>query len=410
MFSEDTFLTAIARQDAWDIFFNHKITYQHINTYEENQILPFINQKCYLTFLSSISDGTFPNEYPTKKIVNKEGASKKRIVYSFSEKTNIMLKFMAFYLYKYDSLLSPNCYAFRRNYGVGYAIRRIKSDASFQHKYCYKADITNYFNSIDIQLLLPKLSFLQKDDPGLYRILEHILTETKVTYQNQTITDSHGAMAGIPISPFFANWYLKEVDDFFLERDIAYFRYSDDILIFADSYEELISYKEMLLELLKQHRLTLNHSKEHITKPGEAWEFLGFSYHYGTFDLSAPTKRKIKAKIKRKADALRRWQRKKKLPPDKAAIGFIRAMNYKFYGDDTSDDFCWKRWFFPYLDTTAGLKEIDAYMQEYIRYAVTGRHYKGNYRISYQQLKEWGYRSLVHEFYNRNDKPINTAR
>ena len=42
----------------------------------------------------------------------------------------------------------------------------------------------------------------------------------------------------------------------------------------------------------------------------------------------------------------------------------------------------------------------DEYMQEYIRYVITGRHYKGNYRITYRQLKAWGYRSLVHEYYS----------
>ncbi|MDE5952451.1 MAG: hypothetical protein K2H12_12855, partial [Acetatifactor sp.] len=62
-----------------------------------------------------------------------------------------------------------------------------------------------------------------------------------------------------------------------------------------------------------------------------------------------------------------------------------------------ADAFTWSRWFFPLLTTDRGLREIDAYMQEYIRYTVTGRHYKGNYRISYGQLQSWGYVSLVHE-------------
>ena len=77
-------------------------------------------------------------------------------------------------------------------------------------------------------------------------------------------------------------------------------------------------------------------------------------------------------------------------------------MNCKFYGGSIpgeSADFTWSRWFFPNLTVDTGLRELDAYLQQYIRYAVTGRHYKGNYRITYQQLKEWGYRSLVHEYY-----------
>lgn len=64
-----------------------------------------------------------------------------------------------------------------------------------------------------------------------------------------------------------------------------------------------------------------------------------------------------------------------------------------------SDAFTWSRWFFPNLTTAKGLAEIDACMQQYIRYAATGRHSKSNYRIRYDTLKEWGYRSLVHEYY-----------
>jgi hypothetical protein len=129
------------------------------------------------------------------------------------------------------------------------------------------------------------------------------------------------------------------------------------------------------------------------------WEFLGFCYRDGKVELSENTKHKLKQKIKRKAHALRRWQEKKNLSGEKAAIGFIRAMNHKFFDDGEGADFSWSRWFFPNLTAEEGLREIDTYMQQYIRYCVTGRHYKGNYRITYEQMKAWGYRSLVHEYY-----------
>lgn len=210
-------------------------------------------------------------------------------------------------------------------------------------------------------------------------------------------------MAGIPISPFFANIYLTSADKFFEAEKISYFRYSDDILIFADTKDELYLYKNYLYNILSECKLEINPSKLYIAEPGKAWEFLGFSYFYGRIDLSFNTKRKIKAKIKRKANALRRWQRKKGLSPDKAAIGFIRVMNRKFYGFDDVRDFTWSRWFFPCITEDTGLKEIDSYMQEYIRYIITGRHYKGNYRITYDQLKAWGYKNLVNEYYKHKN-------
>lgn len=70
------------------------------------------------------------------------------------------------------------------------------------------------------------------------------------------------------------------------------------------------------------------------------------------------------------------------------------------------DAFTWSRWFFPLLTTDRGLKEVDAYMQEYIRYAVTGQHNRKNYRISYEQLRQWGYVSLVHEYYRHKKEAI----
>ena len=83
-------------------------------------------------------------------------------------------------------------------------------------------------------------------------------------------------------------------------------------------------------------------------------------------------------------------------------------MNCKFYGgnnnEDAQEDFTWCRWFFPNIMVDTSLMEIDKYMQEYIRYIITGRHYKGNYRITYEQMKEWGYRSLVHEYYAKDRK------
>ena len=246
----------------------------------------------------------------------------------------------------------------------------------------------------------------------LYLLFSKILREDRVQENGRVLLEQHGAMAGTPISPFFANVYLREVDYYFMQHDIPYFRYSDDILIFADTKKELQELQQELYQQIADLKLTINPDKVHISAPGETWEFLGFCYRDGEIDLSDTTIRKMKAKIKRKADALRRWQRGKGLSGEKAAIGLIRSMNRKFFGsnapserqnpmdpEDDKNDFTWSRWFFPNLTVDTGLKTIDTYLQEYIRYTVTGRHYKGNYRIRYETLKDWGYRSLVHEYY-----------
>lgn len=396
-------LDDIGNYEEWQEFLTYKREKNHISKEEESSIEKFIWDKRYVCYYNMIKEGGFPRDYPTRKIINKEGSKKKRVVYSFSAEENIVLKFIAYKLYIFDDVFSKSCYAFRRRYGAGDAVRHFRGNGKYGRKYCFKGDISNYFNSINIDILIKKLGFLRERDNELYRLFERILREDRVYANGKVIRDNHGAMAGIPISPFFANIYLADMDKWFWEKDIPYFRYSDDILIFADTEKELKGRTEVFYQMIKENCLTVNEDKVTVTEPGEIWEFLGFSYNNGRIDLSENTKKKIKAKIKRKADALRRWQRKKGLTPDKAAIGFINAMNRKFYGRDETaedtDEFTWSRWFFPNITEDTSLKEIDIYMQDYIRYIITGRHYKGNYRITYDTIKSWGYRSLVYEYY-----------
>lgn len=409
----DIILEMAGCEASWQEFLEYKLNRQHLDTREEREIRDFMERKAYLPLCDAWRKGEFPAGYPVKRVVNKQGSRKKRVVYSFPGDEGLMLKFIAFQLFQYDGYFYNNCYAFRREFGVKDAIRRIRSLPDLQEHYCLKVDISDYFNSINVDRLLEQLSFVRKEDRALYDLFERLLGRQQVMENGKLVSENHGAMAGIPLSPFFANVYLREVDAYFAQQGVPYFRYSDDILIFARTAEDLARRQEQLYQMIKTHGLAINPDKVHVSAPGEAWEFLGFCYRGGEIDLSDMTMKKIKARIKRKADALRRWQRKKGLAGEKAAIGLIHAMNYKFFGSDgdssaateegENSDFTWSRWFFPNLTVDDGLHKIDNYFQEYIRYAVTGRHYKGNYRIRYAQLKEWGYRSLVHEFY-RNKK------
>lgn len=393
-------------KESWLEFLAYKIKFNHINKYEEKEISDFINEEKYLIYYNQIIEGVFPCDFPKKILINKEASEKKRIVYSFNHDENIILKYIAHCLSRYDYIFSPVCYSFRRNYGIKNVVNHFKNNLSYTEKYCFKGDLHNYFNSIDVNILLKKLEFLKIEDLPVYNIFNKILLENSVYYNGRLINDSHGAMAGIPVSPFFANLYLTEVDNYFYNNHIEYYRYSDDILIFANTENLLKEYTSYFFNSIKELKLDINPDKAAFFSPGDNFDFLGFSYNKGNIDISANTLRKVKGKIKRKANALRKWQRAKNLTPENAAVGFIRSMNKKFFGKEDYDDFSWNRWFFPNITTDYSLKIIDAYMQEYIRYIFTGRHYKGNYRITYEYLKSLDYRSLVNEYYKFKEKNI----
>ena len=109
---------------------------------------------------------------PTKFSINKSGTGKKRVVYTFPETESMLLKLIAHLLYRYDALLSPACYSFRKNISAKDAIRDILAVPGLSRKFCLKADISNYFNSMSADKLLALLQDILTDDPSLYHFFE----------------------------------------------------------------------------------------------------------------------------------------------------------------------------------------------------------------------------------------------
>ncbi len=72
----------------------------------------------------------------------------------------------------------------------------------------------------------------------------------------------------------------------------------------------------------------------------------------------------------------------------------------KFFESEDPDELNWSRWFFPVINEDSGLRAIDNYLQQNIRFVAIGKHNNANYRIRYEQLRTLGYRSLVSEYYN----------
>ena len=391
-------ITQLTQQETWEEFLAYRLQKGRLNWHEFDEADAFVEQQQYLPLALRIAQGEGLG-IPTKKLVNKMGSGKKRVVYSFADDEMLVLKLIAFLLYKYDDRLAPNCYAFRRGLKAHDAIFKLNKAIRGQHMWAYKLDIHDYFNSIDIDILLPLLKEMLDDDPLLYGFFEQMLTNPSVSFNKNIIEERHGVMAGTPTSPFLADVYLNEVDHYFHDANVIYARYSDDIIMFAPDYDTLQQYKEMVCHFLAQYHLEVNPDKEKIYSPDEAYEFLGFKCHSHDIDISEATKRKMKGKIKRQANALLRWKNKNGMEADKAMKALINYFNRKFFESDDPENLTWSRWFFPVINQTEGLNEIDHYLQQYIRFLSTGRHNKTNYRVDYAQLKALGYRSLVNEYY-----------
>ena len=98
--------------------------------------------------------------------------------------------------------------------------------------------------------------------------------------------------------------------------------------------------------------------------------------------------------------ALARWQRRKAVPPEKAALAFVRYFNRKLFDNPVAHELTWARWYFPIINTAESLKELDAYAQQCIRFLATGSYGNKKFRFAYADMKALGYVTLVNRYYS----------
>ena len=386
-------------ETVWREYAHYKDEGGHIRKGRLEALEAFIARKGYLVPAQKVRDGR-NFSYPEKKLVNKLRNGRKRAVYTWPEDENYVLKLMAYLLLRrYDHLFAPNLYSFRMSAGVPAAIARFTAQPQTAACYVYKADIHDYFRSVDVEQLLPMLEPVRTRDPEVYDFISALLRSPYALWEGEVVEEPKGIMAGCPIAVFLANVYLSDMDRHFQAQHRLYGRYSDDIIVFTQTEAERSDCVRYIRQTLQERGLSINPDKEMYCQPHEEWTFLGISCRDGVCDISKASAEKLRQKMRRKARALERWKRRKSASGERAARAFIRVMNRKLYDNPVESELTWTRWYFPMINTTATLKSLDHYMQECIRYIATGKRNHGRYRFTYEDMKRLGYRSLVHEYY-----------
>lgn len=430
-------LDLLSDAQTWNAFYEYKLSLACTKQFT-GELREFIDEERYEPVCEGILAGR-PFPLPRKSVIAKMGSDKKRVVYTYPAAENTVLKLLTWLiLRKYDGIFSDNLYSFRPGRTAKDAVRRLLkerrrtegtaeaeglrtaelrtagtvllSDESSDrrtvplssHLYsAYKVDIHDYFNSVPAERLVPMLERVLADDGRLCDFLVKLLLEPNVLDRGRVVAERKGIMAGTPLSSFYANLYLAELDRHFAEAGVLYARYSDDIIVFADRVGDVGVHADYIKAFLEEQGLTVNPAKECFYAPGEGFTFLGF-FCGEKVDIAPATLKKLKQKMRRKRDALARWAKRNEVEGEKAAKAFIRIFNRKLLEAPQDNELSWSSWFFPVIGTTDSLHEIDLYAQDCLRYLISGRHTKKRFDVRYEDLKALGYRSLVNAYYAEN--------
>jgi hypothetical protein len=396
-------LDFLSDERVWNAFYEYKMSLACPKQFAA-ELGAFIREKRYLPVCETMRTG-FP--LPVKSVLSKTGSDKKRTVYTYPAPENTVLKLLTWLLLRrYDGLFSDGLFSFRPGRTAKDAVRRLLRRREISAMYGYKADIHDYFNSVPVDKLLPMLREAFSEDEPLYDFSASLLTESSVVDRGKIVREKKGIMAGTPLSAFCANLFLSGLDRYFGERGIFYLRYSDDILLFADTEEEREACISTVRSFLAERQLNINPEKEQRIEPGMPFAFLGFWFDGRKVDVAPLSTVKMKQKMRRKRNALARWKKRNGIGGEKAARAFIRVFNRKLFDVSGDNELSWTKWYYPVINTTESLHEIDLYAQDCIRYLISGTHTKKRFGVRYETLKEMGYRCLVHEYYDSRPEAI----
>lgn len=190
-------------------------------------------------------------------------------------------------------------YATRKGKGAHAAVFRAQSFLRKEEWYL-KTDILKYFDSIQHGVLLSQLRRKIKDEK-LLRVIALILANGGV--------GGKGLPIGNLTSQFFANVYLNEFDHWVKEYlgVEAYVRYMDDFVLFGDSRQAVVDFRNQLEQFLMQRlQLSLKPAATFINRRENGLSFLGTRVFPATLRLHPENARRAFRKLKGKKAAMAR--------------------------------------------------------------------------------------------------------
>jgi len=197
-----------------------------------------------------------------------------------------------------EKFLSRGSFAYRKGRGHHHIVDIIRKNIKDERfRFCACMDIHNYFNSIDIDLLIK--IFHERTDCD-ENTLKLISLWTKCGYFDNNVYHEHGSglNLGYIISPFLSNIYLHDFDKRFDHSYYIYLRYADNIIFLADSLEKAETLYRQAEEMLKtRYNLVLNEEDKQIKDSEKGFDFLGLNFSPKVIKIADSKVSKAKRKI-----------------------------------------------------------------------------------------------------------------
>jgi len=221
-----------------------------------------------------VQEGKFFESSPKQSFfIPKSDGAFRQITLS-STKTKVIQRVLVNEL-GYAMEFSDRSYAFRRGKSPFKAVSRVR-DALKRYSYVAKADIQSFFDSIDHDILIQKLSQIITDKKIVHLIAYYM--SQGALQKSVWVDKSEGIYQGDVLSPLLSNIYLNDFDFYLEGKGIMFVRYADDMLFFAKDKEEASHVRKLATEYLSKLKLKFNLKKTYLSDLDKGFEYLGIFF------------------------------------------------------------------------------------------------------------------------------------
>lgn len=328
-------------------------------------------------------------------LIPKPDSDEKRKVYCNNAMDRIICTQIAHvYNRMYKDHIHPCCVSYQKGVGVPHIVRRI-SQYLLAHPGLtgWKMDIHHYFDAVSEEA---RDQALKELDSGscIDRIVWDYLHDDVILDEHGEVQHVYKGIAqGFAVSPFLANYLLRDMDEAVSRLNVLYYRYSDDLLILGPDADKA---KEIVASMLAEKGLQIHPRKCAPVDASTRFTFLGFDICGGDITFSQSSLNRIKKDI-RSMTKTRKGQDKRS---EEVLRKVIRQINHKLYVAHIINDkeFGWGEYFLGTVTMEADIRMLDEYIKDHIRHTYTGKwNSSANYhKVPNDILRQCGYVSMVH--------------
>tara|TARA_R110001592_G_scaffold298779_1_gene569600 strand:+ start:416 stop:1426 length:1011 start_codon:yes stop_codon:yes gene_type:complete len=221
------------------------------------------------------------NFQPLQKVTKSSG----EVIHLWTSIDSLMLKQLSLVLSRYLPS-SKLCTHLKGHGGSKQTVTSIQSEIT-NNTFVFRTDVKSYYESINHEILLDKLSVYIKDKMVMNLLSQYLKRSVESGGLFKDI--KQGISSGCPLSPLISSFYLYELDNEMEDKPVFYRRYMDDIIVLSPTRWKLRKAIKTVNQHFEKLKLKQHPDKTDIGRISNGFDFLGYQYGQEKITVSKRT-------------------------------------------------------------------------------------------------------------------------